>query len=172
MRSMHIRTQGNHFMHHGRHQGHLNPVAAMWLPWKISSGWGLSLISVVYGSALVIITLMYLSGLIWAQYDARWSPSSRAPLDKVGGNYLGPAWLSRQGHFFFWCRADWTKQQGFSSAYIFRTPWLSPPSSSCSLFHFHLHSTYNSRSLFPHACVHLSACVLHICKKEGSLSPV
>lgn len=103
----------------------------MQLLWKISSGWGWSLITIVYGSVLVIITLMYLSGLIWAQYLAWWSPSSRAPLDKGGGNYWGPAWLRSQGHFFF-C-SDRSKQQGFSLVYIFRTPWLSPPFSSCSL---------------------------------------
>lgn len=87
----------------------------------------------MYGPLLVIIPLMYLSGSIWKQHVTCWSPTRRAPLDKVGGNYWGHAWLSSQGHFFFCC-SDWTKQQGFSLAYILRTPWLPLPVSSCSLF--------------------------------------
>ena len=122
----------------------------------------------MYGPLLVIITLMYLSDLIWAQYVARWSPSSRAPLDKVGGNYRGPAWLSSQGHFFF-C-SDQTKQQGVSLAYIFRTPWLSFPFSACSL------STLSALSIYlPHTlCVCLHACpYMHVyCMHERNWESV
>lgn len=113
----------------------------------------------MYGSVLVIITLMYLSGLIWTQCVIGWSPYNQAPLDKVGGNYWGAAWLSSQGHFFFFfffcfaCR----KQQGFSLAYIFRTPWLS--------FHFQPLSPYLfSLTLSLFACTH-SVWGLHACTR-------
>lgn len=118
----------------------------MQLLWKMSSGWSLLLISVVYGSVLVIITLMYLSGLIWTQHVACWSPTSRAPLDKVGGNYWGHAWLSSQGLLFF-RYSNWTKQRGFSLSCILRTLITLSFTSSWSL---HIPATHSSHR---HVCI-------------------
>lgn len=150
MRSMHIRTQGNHCMHHGCHQGHLKPFAAMSFPWEVSSGGALSPIGLVYGSVLVIITLMYLSGMMWARYVEL--------LIRGGGNYWGPAWLSSQGHLFFFC-SDRTTQQGFSSTCISRTPWLSPLP-SLSFFHFELLSLFEYACMDTvHVCLHIYMCL-------------
>lgn len=124
---------------------------------------------------LIIITLMYLSGLIWAQYVTGWSPYSWAPLDKVGGNYRGFAWLSSQGHFFFFY-FDRTKQQGVSLPYIFRTPGLSPLNvialsiSAALSLPLLLCACIVSVSLC--ACMHIWALLWHIAKMKAFVSCV
>lgn len=70
----------------------------------------------------------------------------------------------------FFC-SDRTKQQGFSSAYIFRTPWLSPPFLSCFSF-----TSSSSLYLFPSHPLHTSMHVHSMCctcaRESESLSCV
>lgn len=84
------------------------------------------------------------------------------PLDKVGGNYWERAWLSSQGHLFL-CRAGWTKQQGFSSAYVLRTPPTLPsqclstslPAHSALLrARTHMGHAFACTHAWMHACAH------------------
>lgn len=92
---------------------------------------------------------------------------SRAVPDKVGGNYWRHAWLSSQGHFFCCC-SDWSKRQGFSLPYDFRTPqhFLS----LLNVFHFiSAARILQTFAWMPQACV---CARRHACKEKKSLSLV
>lgn len=133
MRSAHIRSQGNHFMHHGAIKDTKTLLCSV-IGVQINGGWGLPLIGMVYGSMLRYLHTNILIGLdLNATCHSLISLYSRAVPDKVGGNYWRHAWLSSQGHFFCCC-SDWTKLQGFSLAYDFRTPQHFSPSSTSSVF--------------------------------------
>lgn len=100
---------------------------------QINGGWSLLLIGVVYSSMLHYHQTNILIRAWFERHMSLISHYSRAVPDKVGGNYWRHAWLRSQGHFFCCC-TDWTKLQGFSSAYDFRTPQHFSPSSMSSVF--------------------------------------
>lgn len=105
----------------------------------------------MYGSVLVIITLMYLSGLIWSRRIARRSLAHRALLDKVGGNYSGGMhdWAAKG----ISSSAAPTEQnnRGFPWLIFWGLPSSPIPVSSCSLFISNVSPLAYSARLHVHA---------------------